>query len=45
MARSSSSGLPGWFGPVFALTGVVVVLSALVILKSPTDSPLPKGTP
>jgi len=41
MARSSS-GLPAWFAPVFALTGVVVILSALVVLKSPTDSPLPK---
>jgi hypothetical protein len=32
--------MPKWFVPVLALTGTVVVLSALVILKSPTSSPL-----
>jgi len=32
--------VPAWFAPAIIVTGVVVVLSALVVLKSPTSSPL-----
>jgi hypothetical protein len=37
---TTRSKMPAWFAPALALSGLAVVLSALVLLKSPTSSPL-----